>query len=58
MKARGYLAICVKNFAVPRQLRRDSLQGLVCDVLQAFVDQPPGGVSGLMHLRNLMVKPL
>ncbi len=41
-----------------RQLRSDSLQGLMCDLLQAFVDQPPGGVSGLMRLRNLMVKPL
>ncbi|WP_244672807.1 DUF2867 domain-containing protein [Xanthomonas phaseoli] len=41
-----------------RQLRSDSLQGLMCDLLQAFIDQPPGGVSGLMRLRNLMVKPL
>lgn len=41
-----------------RQLRSDNLQGVLCDLLQAFVDQPPGGVSGLMRLRNLMVKPL
>ncbi|WP_372393991.1 DUF2867 domain-containing protein [Xanthomonas sp. NCPPB 3582] len=41
-----------------RRLRSDSLQGVLCDLLQAFVDQPPSGVSGLMRLRNLMVKPL
>lgn len=41
-----------------RKLRTDRLQGVLCDLLQAFVDQPPSGVSGLMRLRNLMVKPL
>ncbi|MBB4130085.1 hypothetical protein GGR62_000833 [Xanthomonas campestris] len=41
-----------------RQLRTDGLHGVLCDLLQAFVDQPPGTVSGLMRLRNLLVKPL
>lgn len=41
-----------------RQLRSDRLPELMCDLLQAFIDQPPSGVSGLMRLRNLMVRPL
>ncbi|PPU75873.1 MULTISPECIES: DUF2867 domain-containing protein [Xanthomonas] len=41
-----------------RQLHSDTLQGVLCDLLQAFVDQPPRGVSGLMQLRNLLVAPL
>lgn len=41
-----------------RRLHSDTLQGVLCDLLQAFVDQPPKGVSGLMRLRNLLVAPL
>jgi hypothetical protein len=41
-----------------RQLRASNLHGLLADLLQSFVEQPSSGVSLLMQLRNLAVKPL